>query len=154
MCSIACIGQSVQNPSYEKKIKGLLSHTVPEVEVKQATGKSNYLFLDAREEREFEVSHIANAKWVGYDDFNLSRLAGLNKSDSIIVYCSVGYRSEKVAEQLIKNGYENVYNLYGGVFEWVNQGNDVYNTSSKTTKVHAYDKDWGKWLNKGDKVYK
>ena len=47
-----------------------------------------------------------------------------------------------------------VYNLYGGLFEWVNQGKEVVKPNGETTEtVHAYSKSWGIWLKKGEKVY-
>jgi hypothetical protein len=51
-------------------------------------------------------------------------------------------------------GYTNIQNMYGGVFEWINDDFPVYDMQGKqTTKVHAYSKAWGIWLKKGDKVY-
>ena len=51
-------------------------------------------------------------------------------------------------------GFTNVFNLVGGIFEWKNQGHAVYSTQNKITeKVHAYNKTWGVWLTKGEKVY-
>ncbi|MDF9798803.1 hypothetical protein OKW21_004066 [Catalinimonas alkaloidigena] len=44
--------------------------------------------------------------------------------------------------------------MYGGIFEWVNQGQDVVDSSGQPTeKVHAYDRVWGIWLKQGEKVY-
>jgi len=41
----------------------------------------------------------------------------------------------------VKAGYTNVSNLYGGIFEWVNQGNNVVDDNNRITpKVHAYGK--------------
>ena len=71
-----------------------------------------------------------------------------------MVYCTVGYRSGKVVEQLRKAGYKNVYNLHGSIFEWVNEGNKVVNAKGVTTnRVHTYSKEWGKWLKRGTRVY-
>jgi predicted sulfurtransferase len=71
------------------------------------------------------------------------------------VYCSIGKRSESITQKLSKAGYGNVSNLYGGIFEWVNQGNGVVDVNNKqTNKIHAYGKFWGQWLHKGEKVYK
>jgi len=58
-----------------------------------------------------------------------------------------------VSEKLLSAGYQHVSNLYGGIFEWVNQGNPLYNENGPTSKVHAYSRTWGVWLNKGEKVY-
>lgn len=111
------------------------------------------VFLDARERKEYEVSHIKGAHWIGYDDYKRSRLPKVSKSTPIVVYCSVGYRSEKITEKLLQDGYTEVYNLYGGVFEWVNQGHPVYVNGHRTHRVHAFDRKWGVWLKKGERVY-
>jgi len=114
----------------------------------------NTIYLDAREKEEFDVSHIKGAIFVGYDNFDISNLPELKDGATIIVYCSVGYRSEKVAEKLIKSGYSQTKNLYGGIFDWINKGYSVYdNKGRETQKIHPYSESWGKWLTKGEKVY-
>ena len=150
---LCCYGQ-VKSGAYRVMLQGLLSHTVPETGVQQAVLKtSNAIFLDAREPKEFAVSHIAGAIPVGYDHFDLQKVAALQKDKPIIVYCSVGYRSEKIAEKLLGAGFTKVSNLYGGIFEWVNQGLPIVDETGPTEKVHAYNRSWGVWLKKGEKVY-
>jgi len=100
------------------------------------------------------VSHIPNALFTGYKDFNTDALKDIPKTDTIVVYCSVGYRSERIGEKLQKMGYSNVFNLYGGIFEWKNTGLEVVDTDgTETEKVHTYNKTWSKWLTRGEKVY-
>lgn len=130
----------------------LLKHTVKEISPKNAAGKKKAIFLDARKPEEYNVSHIAKAIRVGYNDFTINKVPA-NKNSPIIVYCSVGYRSEKISEKLISAGYENVQNLYGGIFEWVNEGYPVQDSTGRTSNVHAFNKDWGKWLQAGNKKY-
>jgi rhodanese-related sulfurtransferase len=146
----------VESTAYGIMLKGLLSHSVPEINVSKADSlmQQGAAFIDARENNEYQVSAIENAYWVGYDSLNLNVLSNLDKNTPFVVYCSVGYRSEKVAEKLINQGFTDVYNLYGGIFEWVNQGKPVYNQGHETNQVHGYSKVWGIWLNKGEKVYK
>ena len=148
--------RGIESGSYRFMLSTLLSHTVPEVEVATAKETDNKtLFLDARERNEFEVSHIQGARWVGYDDFDMSRLAGVPKDTPLIVYCSVGYRSEKISERLLEVGFTDVANLYGGIFEWKNQDQKVVNMNGQATeRVHAYSRSWGIWLKEGEKVYK
>ncbi len=142
-----------QNGAFNLTLKALLSHTVKEVTVSDVT-KSKALFIDAREQNEYGVSHIKDALFVGYENFNFDSLAAIKKDQQIIVYCSVGYRSEKVSEKLMTAGFTDVSNLVGGIFEWVNQGNEVVNSNGdKTENIHAYNKTWGIWLSKGNKVY-
>lgn len=146
----------VKSKAFCVMLNGFLDHSVPEIGIQEAARDSSLLvFLDAREPREYAVSHIAGAVSVGYDHFGLENLPiGLPKDRRIVVYCSVGYRSEKVTEKLQKAGFTNVANLYGGIFEWVNQGFPVVSESGPTQNVHAYNRSWGIWLKKGKRVYK
>ena len=92
--------------------------------------------------------------WVGYNHFNIKAIEHLPHTTNIIVYCSVGYRSEKIVEKIQKLGFTKSYNLVGGIFEWKNQNKLVYSIENKpTNKVHTYNKIWSIWLNKGEKVY-
>ena len=72
----------------------------------------------------------------------------------IVVYCAVGVRSEDIGEILLASGYSEVKNLYGGIFEWKNQGRIVIDSLKKETEnVHAYSKYWGRLLTRANKVY-
>ncbi len=146
----------VESGSFNLLLKSMLKSSIPTISVSELSkeNQTNIIFLDAREKKEFEVSHLKNAKWIGYDDFKLSRMKDIDKSKEIVIYCSIGVRSEKIGEKLKEAGYTDVKNLYGSIFEWVNQGNPVYdNTGNVTNKVHAYNKKWGVWLKEGEKVY-
>ncbi|MCA1764405.1 MAG: rhodanese-like domain-containing protein [Cryomorphaceae bacterium] len=110
--------------------------------------------LDAREKKEFDVSHIAQSRFVGYEDFDINRLEGISKSDTVVVYCSVGKRSEDIARKIKEAGYANVYNYFGGIFDWTNRGLPVVdNKNNKTSCVHPYSKMWGIWVNNLEKCY-
>ncbi len=120
------------------------------------TLSNNVIVLDAREKKEFTTSHLKNALFVGYEKFNLKKtIKSLpNKETTIVVYCTLGVRSEDIAEKLKMKGYQNVYNLFGGIVEWKNKGYKVFDTQEKETEqVHTSSKFWGRWLLKGEKVY-
>ncbi len=130
--------------------------SVPYISVTEMQNFQNQVILDAREWEEYQVSHIKDAVWVGYNEFNLAEVVKNipDKNLNIVVYCSIGVRSENIGEELLESGYINTKNLYGGIFEWTNQGYPVYNMEGeKTKKVHAYGKLWGKYLTKAEKVY-
>ncbi|QNL23218.1 rhodanese-like domain-containing protein [Hyphobacterium sp. CCMP332] len=135
----------------------LLSNSVEQIDVEvlsKKIDKEDLIILDAREKNEFEVSHIQGAKYVGYDNFRKSAIMDMDKDKEVIVYCSVGYRSEKIGEKLEKMGFQNVKNLRGGIFEWKNKGFPVVNNQGDSTnKVHAFNKNWGIWLQNGEKIY-
>jgi rhodanese-related sulfurtransferase len=144
--------------SFEELKNEIISKTIPLISAetlkKVESTRKPLLILDTREANEYNVSHINGAMYVGYDNFKISKLKKVNKNTTVIVYCSVGYRSEKIGEKLKKGGFNKVMNLQGGIFDWVNSGYPVYdNAGNETQKVHAYNKSWGKWLTKGEKVY-
>ena len=132
-------------------------HSIPYITIQElAMPKTEAIILDARELKEFNTSHIKNAINVGYDIFDLNTISNLisNKESTIVVYCSVGIRSETIAEKIKTLGYKNVFNLYGGIFEWKNKDFPLYNSSNELTdEVHTFSKEWSPWLTKGIKVY-
>ena len=144
-----------QNPEFDQKVNTLISYSVPTMGVNElAKEKEEVVLFDTRELPEYEVSHIEGAKYLGYKDFDESRLAGIPKDAKIVLYCSVGYRSEKIGNKLQKLGYNNTYNLYGSIFEWVNQGYPVVDKNGDPSKqVHTYNKQWSKWVD-GQKIEK
>lgn len=144
----------IKTPEFKEMLDDMYDHTVPLMSVDSLKHLKNVYLLDTREKEEFEVSHLKNARNVGYIWFDMRKVYDIPKDATIVVYCSVGYRSEKIGEKLLKNGYHNVYNLYGSIFEWVNEGNPIYKTNGvQTTEIHTYNKNWSKWVLKGTKVY-
>ena len=135
-------------------LKTLLSHSVPEISVDSlALIIADVQLVDTREQDEFDISHLEGAIFSGYDDYDSTIVDRLDTDKPVIVYCSIGYRSEKIAERLIEAGFTDVYNLYGGLFEWMNQGYEIIDDSGPTDSVHAYSRAWGIWLKEGEKVY-
>lgn len=144
--------------SYKTMLKGLYSHSVPVIysnELDKMTRNSgNMVLIDTRSADEFKVSHIEGATFMDYESFEESETRRFNKSDTLVFYCSVGYRSEKIAEIFQNEGFENIFNLYGGIFDWVNKENKIVNNKNiETDNVHAYNRKWGVWLKRGVKVY-
>ena len=116
--------------------------------------KDDVVIVDSRELEEYQVSHLEDAVYVGYDDFNISRLDDISREKLVVVYCSLGIRSEDISAELQKAGFKNVRNLFGGIFEWKNKDFPVVDTLGKRTqKVHAFSENWGKWLRNAEKVY-
>ena len=144
-------------PSIETTLKRYNRESVPYISSEELNRiEGPYLLLDTRKRKEFEVSHISGARWTGYRAFDLDtfREEYPKKETPIIVYCSVGVRSEDIGEKLLDVGYTDVKNLYGGIFEWKNRGFPVYTPQGKRTeRVHAYSRRWGRLLNNAEKIY-
>ena len=91
------------------------SYTIGPAEVQNL---DNPIFLDAREEEEYAVSHLPGALLLGYDSPDYGVLDAVAKDQPLVVYCTVGYRSNKMVGQLQARGFTQVYNLYGSLYAW------------------------------------
>jgi len=155
---LVCLGNFVHGQS---KIQVILDeYNTGEVAYVQPyelkTALENVIILDTRSYEEYKISHINEAIYVGYDDFKISDFKNQfpDKQQHYVVYCSIGVRSEDVGLQLKAAGYENVQNLFGGIFEWKNHNYPVFDLQNKVTdSIHAYSKKWGAYLKRGIKVY-
>ena len=115
------------------------------------------LILDTRSEAEYAVSHLQAAKHLKAINFDAillqSRFASASAyanaiapETKIVVYCSIGYRSAKAAQQLQQAGFFNVFNLEGGIFQWANEQRPIFKDGISTQCVHPYNNAWGKLL--------
>lgn len=146
----------VQNSDYQQFLEHLYTGNIPSITVadlQQAEGEPLYL-LDSREPQEYRVSHIKYARQVGNIWFDMRDVYDIPKDGMIVVYCTIGDRSQRIAEKLIKAGYTQVYFLYGGMIEWINQGNPVYTeTEIQTPQIYLNKKEWSPWLEKGKPIF-
>ncbi|WPP52758.1 rhodanese-like domain-containing protein [Catalinimonas niigatensis] len=135
-------------------LKTLIPHHIPHLDVREFREfkQDTILILDTRSLEEYQVSHIKGAQWVGYDEFTLDKIDTFARDTTVVLYCSVGYRSDIVGKKLQEAGFQRVYNLWGGIFAWVNEEMPVYQEDKITKKIHPYSSLWGFWLTKGEKV--
>ncbi|MCC5626753.1 rhodanese-like domain-containing protein [Nostoc sphaeroides CHAB 2801] len=110
------------------------------------SAKPRPLVLDARSQIEYAVSHIETAAQIDALIPDLAVLSTVSKDRPIVVYCAVGYRSAKLAQQLNETGMKCIYNLSGGIFHWANEGRLIFKDDQSTQVVHPYNAIWGKLL--------
>ncbi|MBD2508865.1 rhodanese-like domain-containing protein [Nostoc muscorum FACHB-395] len=110
------------------------------------SAKPRPLLLDARSQTEYGVSHIETAVCIDHLTPDIAALSTVSKDRLIVIYCSVGYRSAKLAQQLDQAGMKCVYNLSGGIFQWANEGRLIFKDEHQTQLVHPYNAIWGKLL--------
>lgn len=142
--------------SIDRTLKKFNKESVPYISVEELANLGQVVLLDTREAEEYKVSHLEGAMLVGHKNFKIDSVTAMlpDKNSEIIVYCSIGVRSENIGEKLQKAGYTNVKNLYGGIFEWKNRGYPIYGPQKmETDSIHAFNKHWGKLLTNGEKVY-
>ena len=156
LCAVNAFISSAQSDDYKTMLEQYYDGfpTISVVETRKLMEVKNVYILDARSKAEYQISHIKNAKLVGYEKFKLNAVKNIPKEAEIIVYCSVGARSQAIGRKLNKGGYTNVKNLYGGLFLWSNKKYPMVDASGNTTNnIHGFSKQWGKWITHGTVVY-
>lgn len=150
---IVLLRKPIQRYALSTAIK-VVGEEIPTISPVRALAMREAVFLDTRSKAEYAVSHIGGAMRVGYDDFSLEKVSTLDSLTPIIVYCSIGARSQEIGKKLVAAGYQEVYNLRGGIFRWMDEGLPVENRDRQLTdKVHPYNWFWGLFAVAGDKSY-
>ncbi len=94
--------------------------TVQELKEKKEAGEDFFL-LDVRESFEYQVSNLDGELIpLGQLDARLDEIRN-HKDKEVIVMCRSGGRSGKAVQLLEKHGFEQVYNLKGGITAWANE---------------------------------
>ncbi len=73
--------------------------------------------IDVREPQEYAVARIDAAELLPLTRFN-EWIETLEPEQEIVVMCHHGIRSANVCMFLVRNGFEKVFNLEGGIDSW------------------------------------
>jgi adenylyltransferase/sulfurtransferase len=93
---------------------------VPEITVRELKEKldngEDVFVLDVREPHEYEVANIG-ARLIPLGELP-QRLVELNQNDNVAVHCKTGGRSARAVKLMQEAGFQNVYNVKGGITAW------------------------------------
>ena len=96
------------------------------------------ILVDARTPRERRISVIPGA--ITPDQLPSPRSATSDRP--VLVYCTIGYRSTKLAAELRERGID-AENLHGGVLAWAHHGGPFVTPDGEETRnVHVYAPPW------------
>ncbi len=109
-------GTSTTSPNKTLVIKGKLE---PATFKRKLAASPDALLIDVRTPQEFDQGHLDNALNIDYhgDDFD-QKMAALDKSKPVFLYCKSGGRSGKTFHKLKKMGFKDVYDMKGGYTAW------------------------------------
>ncbi|MDY6968743.1 MAG: rhodanese-like domain-containing protein [Spirochaetota bacterium] len=79
--------------------------------------KDEYIVLDVRTPKEYEEGHIPGALFITLNELDY-RFFELSEEKKIIVYCRSGRRSLGGSILLCNKGFQNIYNMKGGITDW------------------------------------
>jgi rhodanese-related sulfurtransferase len=97
---------------------------VDAAEAQALLDKENTLWVDVREPKEWEQGRIRGAKLVPLNTLLASPRQHLN-GGSVVFYCAHGIRSAVACEVAAAVGVTKIYNLEGGITDWVAKGYPV-----------------------------
>lgn len=82
--------------------------------------RQNAKVVDVRGKEEFRKGHIVDALNVTLADIKNNQISSLekHKTTPIILVCKTGMTSSQAAQLLVKQGFEHVHNLKGGMDDW------------------------------------
>ena len=93
---------------------------VPEITVQELKQRlengGNVSVLDVREPHEYEVANIG-ARLIPLAELP-ERLVELDRDETLAVHCKTGGRSARAVRLLKNSGFQNVYNVKGGIDAW------------------------------------
>lgn len=103
-------------PVFGRRISGIKD--VGTMEATQLINHQNAVVLDVREDSEFYAGHVPHSVHVPLGQLAKHPELEKYKGRPIIAICRSGMRSGHACSVLRKNGFEQVYNLAGGINAW------------------------------------
>lgn len=113
-------------------------------ELKSILEDSNLILIDVRQSKELDISILPHA--LSTAQFAARYRTGIPAGSRIVVYCTIGYRSGRYAEQLAAMGIK-CENLEGGILMWSFAGGPLLAKNANdewvaTNRIHVYDSEW------------
>ncbi len=82
--------------------------------------KNNAILLDVRTAAEIEEANIDGYLAIDIQQPGFTeKVAGLDKSKAIFIYCRSGNRSGQACRYMSTQGFDKLYNLKGGMIDWM-----------------------------------
>ncbi len=108
----------IRLPNYTGRIRYPLRHlTVIELEDALVKEGDRALLVDVREPGEYSRGHLPNAELHPLRQI-IADAESLPRDRPIYLLCRSGRRSTRAMQMLVPLGFENIYNLKGGILSW------------------------------------
>ena len=99
------------------------------------------------------MSHLQGAVRVTSPDRAAALLSDVPEGATVVAYCSVGYRSARLAAALRDRGLGVVHNLGGSIFRWANEDRPLFRGDTPVRRVHPFDETWATLLEPDRRAY-
>lgn len=122
----ACQGKAAEVVGEKVSADGGAYYNINAQELEGMLNNKDFVFVNVH--IPFEGNIAATDLSIPYDQItepiNLAQLP-VDKNAKIVLYCRSGRMSAMAAEELVKLGYPNIWNLKGGMLEWERAGFDI-----------------------------
>lgn len=92
--------------------------TVKELSSILSEQKDGRRIIDVREQDEYDIARIEGTELIPLSQFIVRAPKELSTGEKIIIFCHHGGRSMQACHWLMKEGYEDLSNVVGGIEEW------------------------------------
>ena len=100
------------------KVKNISTKKAHEL-IEERDGDSDFVILDVRTPEEFTEGHIENAVNIDfYADAFPDEMDGLDRNRTYLIYCQSGSRSGSTLQMMEELGFQDAYNMKGGINSW------------------------------------
>ncbi len=91
--------------------------SVSELKERLDTRGHDFVLLDVREPWELQICSLPDSVEIPMGQVR-ARLDEIEPQQDVVIICHYGIRSQQIAYYLQSAGYENLYNLRGGISAW------------------------------------
>ncbi len=108
-------GFKITNPNEPPRVKKMVAADLKA----KLDAKEALTLVDVRTTDEVAIANITAARH--FDPEMQAELLAMSKDATIVFHCHHGGRSQNVAEHFVAQGFQNIYNLEGGIDAWAVQ---------------------------------
>jgi rhodanese-related sulfurtransferase len=100
--------------------------------IQKNQGRADFIILDVRTPAEYGSGRIAGAVNIDVGAASFGETVGkLARPATYLVYCRTGVRSRQASDIMVSLGFQNVYNMTGGITDWQAAGFPVVTTPAR-----------------------
>ncbi len=90
--------------------------------IKDNINNPEFVLWDVRTPVEFQSSHLEGAENVDYQHNFKAEIQTMDKEKKYLLYCKSGIRSANAMQVMRHFGFNEVYNMLGGITYWIDEG--------------------------------
>ncbi|MEO6832912.1 MAG: rhodanese-related sulfurtransferase, partial [Chitinophagaceae bacterium] len=120
------VADGIEDPNFDPAKGGV---HLQAREFNEVSENPDTIVVDMRNHYEYEVGHFRNALEVPSDTFREQLPMAVEmlkdaKDKPIVMYCTGGIRCEKASAYMLHHGFNNVYQLDGGIIEYTRRAHE------------------------------